>query len=296
MLPQIRWLPSFSATCLHAARGITRGWSVADPRLTELPAIAGELQGELVALGLPIERMWQLLTAYSGSIDSNRLLAQTVLTKAIGAGLKTERAIEPLAGRITALESAVRRAIPELAEQLALRVRPLQEQWEGRGPGLLRLIGKQTDERLIVESADVLLVHPVFGGAGEAHLQPNSVRIEAVLANPFPDLPEVVRLAWLLAQLHCDLPMFSESIAPERLPLVTRLALLPPVLAAAQELELAPSTPQLFERAASAWRIEPPRGVDIATVLPAWWQTVEEARPPWAVALAGLDAMLGPAN
>jgi hypothetical protein len=292
MLPQIRWQPSFSATCLHAAWGAVRGWTIADPRLTELPPLARELDGELNALGLPTQRVWPLLAAHAASIDSNRLLAQTVLRKAIGAGLLAERAVEPLAGRITALEAAVQRAIPDLVEQLALRVRPLQEQWEGRGPGLMRIIGKRTDERLIVETADVLLVHPVFGGAGEAHLQQNAVRIEAVLANPHPELPEVVRLAWLLAQLNCDLPMFGEAVHPERLPLVVQLALLPPVLAAAEEVELVRSTPTLWSGAASAWRIAAPPSLDLATILPAWWQTVEESRPSWAIALAGLDQML----
>jgi hypothetical protein len=277
---------------LHAAWGAVRGWPIADPRLSELPKLARELDEELNALGLPRQRVWPLLAAHAASIASNRLLAQTALTKVIGAGLNAERAVAPLAGRISALEAAVQRAIPDLAEQLALRVRPIQEQWESRGPGLMRMIGKRTDERLIVEAADVLLVHPVFGGAGEAHLQQNAVRIEAVLANPHQDLPEVVRLAWLLAQLNCDLPMFGEAVHPERLPLVVQLALLPPVLVAAEDVELVRNTPDLLSKAIDAWRVAVPAGTDVTTLLPAWWQTVEESRPSWAVALAGLDQML----
>lgn len=292
MLPQIRWQPSFSATCLHAAWGAVRGWPIADLRLTQIAGLASELDAELDSLGLPKQRVWPLLVAHAASIDSNRLLAQTVLTKAIGAGLNAERAVAPLAGRISALEAAVQRAIPDLAEQLALRVRPIQEQWESRGPGLMRMIGRRTEERLVVETADVLLVHPVFGGAGEAHLQQNAVRLEAVLANPHPELPEVVRLAWLLAQLNCDLPMFGEAVHPERLPLVAQLALLPPVLAAAEEVELVRGTPNLFSTAVSAWRIAAPPQLELTTILPAWWQTAEESRPSWTVALAGLDQML----
>ena len=53
----------------------------------------------------------------------------------------------------------------------------------------------------MLPQCDVLLIHPALGGAGEAHLAYNSVRIEAVLANPNADLPEVVRLAWLIAQV-----------------------------------------------------------------------------------------------
>ena len=99
----------------------------------------------------------------------------------------------------------------------------LREQWEARGPGLLRAVGLRTEESLVADEAQVIVVQPALGGGGQAHLSANAVRIEAVLANPHAELPEVVRLAWLLAQLQLDLPAYSDRIQADRLPHVLSL-------------------------------------------------------------------------
>jgi len=139
----------------------------------------------------------------------------------------------------------------------------------------------------------VLLVHPALGGAGEAHLAYNSVRIEAVLANPNAELPEVVRLAWLIAQLQCDLPKYSDTIHADRLPRIARYAMLPAALLAAEAVELLRFTPEMIGQAMTAWRLAVPQGIDAAGVVNQWWQTYLETRPPWNVALAALDQMFG---
>ena len=82
-------------------------------------------------------------------------------------------------------------------------------------------------------------------------------RIEAVLANPHAELPEVVRLAWLLSQLHLDLPIHGERIERRRLPHVARLATLPGILEAAHYVELVQEPAALLPFALSAWRIVP---------------------------------------
>ena len=143
------------------------------------------------------------------------------------------------------------------------------------------------------EQADVLLVRPAFGGAGAAHLQSNSPRIEAVLANPHADLPEVVRLAWLVAQLDLDLPRHSEEIQADRLPHVARLAMIPPVLKAAEAVELVRYSPELIGRAIAAWHLAVPPGLDAAAVASDWWETYQLDKTPFQVALAALDAMVG---
>jgi hypothetical protein len=176
---------------------------------------------------------------------------------------------------------------------LPLRERPLREQWEARGPGLLSHVSQITEEDLIVESAEVLLVHPALGGGGDAHLAANAVRVEAVLANPIAELPEVVRLAWLIAQLKLDLPLYSESIHADRLPHVARYAMLPAILSAAEAVELVRFTPQTMRQAVIAWRLFEPLGVDGAGLAMQWWQTYQETRPPLRVALTALDQMFG---
>ena len=121
----------------------------------------------------------------------------------------------------------------------------------------------------------------------------NSVRIEAMLANPVAELPETVRLAWLIAQLQIDLPAYSESIHADRLPHIARYALLPATLIAAETVGLIHFAPSELARAITAWSLAVPPGIDAAALTSEWWQTYLETRPPWRVALAALDQMFG---
>ena len=102
----------------------------------------------------------------------------------------------------------MRRAFPNLLDDLSLRLLPLREQWEVHGPLLLQNMARWTDPRVVVAEARIVLVHPALGGGGAAHIPFNNVHIEAVLTNPVPELPENLRLVWLLAQLSLDLPAF----------------------------------------------------------------------------------------
>ncbi len=119
-----------------------------------------------------------------------------------------------------------------------MRVGPLQSAWEARGPGLLAMIKRSTDADFLVESAGIVLVQPVVGGDGLAHLYTNRVHIEAVLTDIDRALPETLRLAWLLGQLNLDRPIYSDRVHGHALGEVAELALMPVVLAAAEEVEL----------------------------------------------------------
>jgi hypothetical protein len=290
----LTWKTPFTTSCLHAADGWCRGLPVVDPQLSETIALpAGELVGEIEATGAPAGRVWRQLLALSGSSEVSRHIAETALAKSIGRVQHFETKVSLLAAAISHLQTAVRTAIPNLTEELALRERPLREQWEARGPGLVWNIANLTEPGLVPEQADVLLVRPAFGGSGAAHLAANAVRIEAVLANPHADLPEVVRLAWLLAQLDLDLPRHSDEIQADRLPHVARLAMIPPVLRAAEAVELVRYSPELIGRAIAAWHLVLPPGLDAGGVVSDWWETYSLDKTPFRVTLAALDAMVG---
>ena len=92
---------------------------------------------------------------------------------------------------------------PRLTEELLLRQRPLRELWEAHGPGLLYQISRQQSLEL-PSKAQIVTVLPIHGGGGEAIAEHESVVIETVLANPIGNLPEILRLAWLIAQLSPD--------------------------------------------------------------------------------------------
>jgi hypothetical protein len=154
---------------------------------------------------------------------------------------------------------------------------------------LLIQFGRLTQCDLLVERADVLLVHPALGGGGAAHLAYNACRMEAVLANPHFQLPEVVRLAWLLAQLHNDLPLNQGNLSRDRVTTVGTLAAIPPVLMAAEEVELVRFDDATLRLALAAWHCG---DVAIAATLANWWSVYQQDRPPWPIALAALDRML----
>ncbi len=286
---ELRWLASTSTSALHAADLLRRGRTLTDPAWqTQLEAPAAELARQLALYGDRAPQLWRHLLGLSAGVENNRQLAELALRKCFSnpGSIDAER----IAGLIGQVEAAARRVRPQLADELILRARPLRDQWEARGPGLLKIMGR-VDERLLVPRADVVLVHPVQGGGGAAHLLYNSVRFEGVLANPHADLPEVVRLAWLLAQLNQDLPAYSENLPAARLPELAALALMPVALAAGEHVELTRCDEAALQRAVEVWQ-GGDNSAATASVLLDWWQTWLEARPAWHVALAALDRML----
>jgi hypothetical protein len=293
MTAEWRWVASFSASCLHAAQAILRGKNFVNPQLAEAISPSAVALGEEIRAAGPFEsRFWRHLNALGHQIENNRELASTAIRKTLGPNSTQEATIARLATLIGQLESAMQLAVPQMVDELTRRSRPLRELWDAYGFGMLKSIGGRTDERLVIERAEIVLVYPVTGGGGAAQLVNNSVRIEAVLTNNVPQLPEVVRLAWLVAQVNNDLPMFSEKLHADRLALVASMAMLPATLQAAQELELCSDDSSLLTLAVPSW-IEEPLPADAAENLALWWQTYQETRPAWDTALQALDKMLG---
>ena len=292
---QLRWLASASASCFHAAAAIARGRTLVDARLADALAMPTEsLVEELAAAGLGVAAFFTQAVPLAADFQNNRELAARVLDKLRGRG-EHEQLSGRLAGRISQLESAFHAAVPGAVDELELRGGPLREQWEARGPGLLAAIGRCTEPGLLAEAAEVVLVYPALGGDATAHLAHNKIVIEAVLTNPLAELPEIVRLGWLLSTLNLDLPKHGEAISPARLTWLAPLAMLPVALEAAADVELATGGPRSLAGAIAAWRLA--ADVDsVAETLARWWQTYQDSRPAWSVALAALDRMLAAPN
>lgn len=302
---ELRWLASTSASCLHAAETLARRRKVTEPGLAEALADPVRiLQTTLAEHGLSAGRLFAHLVPLAASIENNRELAAVALTKAYGPK-RSAVAVEALARAIASLEAAFTRAKPDAIDELELRSGPLIEQWEARGPGLLAALGRLTQRELLVERADVVLVHPVRGGAGFVQATYNVAGIEAVLANPAAELPEVVRLGWLLAQLNLDLPALQGQLPRDQVAWLGAWALVPAALAAAQEVELTTISAAQLAQAAAAWRVGEGgadsagfAGRDAAACAEttwSWWETYSQRHPDWPTALAALSAMLSAA-
>lgn len=264
-----------------------------NPSLAEAIAEpARALRDEIRSFRLPEAPFWDHLAAMSAEIENDRELVERALRKTIAAGAIMPTMIHGLAARVADVEAAVQRVLPELVEEMADQADFLRDQWKARGTGLLGRIVELTDPGVLVPNATVMLVYPVLGGGGGAHLATNRVHVETVPSDSVEQLPEVVRLAWLLAQLNVDLPVFSDRIHRDRHPLIASLALLPPALAAAMPDEWEPCSRENIELALATWHVDGPAGVDLPEIVATWWETYSASRPPWSVALTALDQMV----
>ncbi|WP_425617619.1 hypothetical protein NA78x_001300 [Anatilimnocola sp. NA78] len=291
---QLTWKPGPLNSALHAAAAIASGKTLVDAQLQQAIAEPAEsLKQEILVTGMPEKAFRRALAGFATQFDSPRQIVERAVVKVQGNTARGDLTIAKLTAVLTAVVQAFQKACPNPAETLRLRERPLREQWESRGAGMLRQISLLTDERLLVPEATILLVHPALGGGGEAHLQQNAVTIEAVLTNSEPRLPEIVRLAWLLSQLNCDLPAFADHIHAQRLPHVAAFALLPAALEAAAEVELGEFSPEQIQRAITAWSLPRLADLDAAQIVHDWWQVYRTDKPAWPTAQAALDQMLG---
>lgn len=286
---QTRWKASFAASSMHAVLCREQGFPAADNELAQLVDEPAEiLIAALQDNNLDIISTLCVFESLASEFDNNRQLVEVTL-KRLG-GSRTEHVVSQLASAIGTVEANLLRIRPELVDELALRGRPLQEQWQARGPGLLYQLSRLTEESFIAPSAEVVLVTPWVGGYGRADPRTNRVLIEAVLANRHDDLPEVLRLGWLLAQLQADVPTYGESVSAGRLEELAALATLPAILAAAQEVEWATCNAATIARALECWY---PDALPSADRLAQWWQAYQSGSTSWAVAWRALEPLLG---
>ena len=304
MTTQLSWTASPSAACWQAAEHWAAGRVPAAATMHE--ALAGGFAAPAEALGvflrdqnIPTTPFFEHLTPAACEIESNRALAHTALTKTVGRG-RADLLAERTAGLLTDCETAYFAAFPRLREELELRYRPLRELWDARGPGLVAGIGRRTDRALVPEAARVAAVPPYLGGGGWPAAPSNTVVFEMVLANPINQLPETVRLGWLVTLLNYDLPDFAEALPSERARDIAAWAMLPAALEAAADLELVwpDAAGQLLATAAAAWlpttlrRPASDGDSATATLVGGWWQAASRDKAAWGVKLRALGRLL----
>ncbi len=304
------WATSVSAGAVHAARAVLLGRALIDrPLAAAIQAPAEALGAAVAASGYPAEALWRHLLPLAAcrlagpgshcsgtptlempdlelpdSDSAGRELAARALGQIDPA--VPAAAVDRLGLALTRLYAAFIAAQPRLAEELPLRQGPLRGQWEARGPGLLFGVRRLTSADWLVPAATVILVPPVLGGAGQAHPPYNVVTFEAMLANPMAQLPEVLRLGWLLSQLNPALAADSPASALGRR--AAAWALLAVVLAASEDIELARADRAHFDLAAAQWLQDP----FTAETVWRWWESHVALRAGWPAGLDALDRLL----
>ena len=291
---QLTWKSDWVLGAIHLAHCASQYAAECTIRNPDSRELALRLGGLASSLDITQERIWNFLFQLAPDSSGSRDLAERICIRCLRPDERSERLVSQLSAAIQDAQQAFTEEFSEVDKQLQLRQRPLREQWEAYGPGLLHQMAHQLDPTLFVERAEVYLVPPVLGGLGWAHLHTNRCHIEAVLTNADPQLTETVRLAWLVSQLDFERPQYSDLINAHRLRAVAGLAMLPPTLMAAQELGLAPLNVPALQRAIELWRLQPPgnQSAAMAEVLTVWWETVRSGKTRWSVALTGLDRML----
>lgn len=287
----ILWQTNAQLNVVHAAWCVANFPDRAKGCPTELREAAQQLDRLHAEFHTSRDKYWEQLLALACASDSHGELANRLSSRLGGA---TSTTVSRLVGILQQCRHQFARAFPTSANELPLRSGPMRQLWEGCGPGLLRLTERQTGQDVAIDEASIVLVQPILGGYGYAHLLANRVHVEAILTHTDPRLPESLRLAWLLSQLDLDRPQFSEQINAHRLRAVAGLAMLPAVLCAGEELEICRFNPELLTLAIDCWYC-PTLGLDVATassVVTLWWETFQASRPAWRIALTGLDRLL----
>jgi hypothetical protein len=288
----LRWLTSVPVSCFHAAAVFLRKQPLADPLVSAaLAAPAERLQAALLEERIPSELFWSHLVPLAADIGGIRELAEVTLTKTVGRQEAAPR-VRRFRDLLAELKDAFGGVLPQLSEEWTTSIEPLQQRWNYQGPGLLGGVVHWTEPGILVDAATVVLVYPALRGGGAAHLPYNLLHIEAQPTDPVAELPEMVRLAWLLSQLNLDLPRYSESVRPSRLATVAGLAMIPITLAAAAEVQLARCDAEMIGLALQAW-LAPANEAEAWTgTLCQWWETYCALRPAWATALQALDRLV----
>lgn len=296
---QINWTLNRDLSAMHAAWCITHFPEATSHCSGALRTSATEIS-DLASTFLTAEtRFWETILTLTIDGERNAELASRLILRLLGNAKRPPEVASETAARVTRLEQAFQLAYPKYQEEIVLRAEPLKQLWEAHGPGLLFQIGRLTSPELLVESASIVLVQPILGGAGYAHLQFNRAHLEAVLTNSDPRLPETLRVAWLLSQLDFERPVHSELINSHDIRRIAGFAMIPPTLIAGAELGLCEYSLQSVELAIQLWhadllchRSESPPVAALSQVLMTWWETYEVGKPEWRIALTGLDRML----
>lgn len=296
---QLTWKASESASALHAARALSIGFTLVPPGMTE---VLGPLVAEppVAARGdLPV-LLTGLLEHTAAGFEQNRELAERTLARRWGASGVREADVSGLAAWVSSVERAYYdwhrgQSQTPLVDEIVIRTGPIKDQWQMRGPGLMVELARLTEPWLVAPQAEVVMVLPAVGGEGLAHLARNLVTFEAVLTNADDTLPEVSRLAWLLAQLQFDLPMVTEAVEAGATARLAQLAMLPPVLAAGEAVEVIRYSPELLAHALALWHVasSEAEALSLADRLAIWWETYQHTDITWPAAVAALEAMVG---
>jgi len=209
---------------------------------------------------------------------------------------RSDANLEIYAAELRELEASYRSLFPKIDEQLTLRGRPIQDYWTGFGRGLMAHVKRLTEPDWLVPNATAVLVQPIRTGDGLAFPSSKSLFVEAMLTNVSPEVPEVLRVAWLASQLGMREIASSPDLTLSKLPSIVEIAMMTCTLAAGEVLDLCRCDEVTIVKAIDLWRLHPLDSNTtpefIAATAIGWWETYLQTRPTLSVSLVALNKML----
>lgn len=290
---KLAWRTPTLASAAYAGWALSRGERNERIGLSPgLAAAAADFQQALRQADLPTTAFWDGLVAWSGLAGTRHQAVEEALIRGARFPSAPPELTQELDDRLADIERELATLRPKLEEELSLRARPIREAWETIGPGLMRSIEGLIEPGLLVSQATIVVVHPMNGGGGTAHLATDSATWEGMLAHPHPELPETLRLAWMLSQLGLDMPRYAQGLHQDGIARVAALAMLPATLAAGAEFDFVRCDAPTIARALELWNPAESHPGTASEALLAWWRAYRERRPPWETALVALEQIM----
>ena len=293
-IPTIRWSASTKLSEIHAARTVAMGRTLTDRKMEQALALpATEINQRLLSASVDVNAFWQRLFDETALDGENAQACEIALVAAGCSELQSEQTSQAIRNRLGECRIAFHRLYPKLAQQLALRSRPLCQRWEMIGPGMLagvtkRIWGGVAPHDWWPPRVEGLLVQPIRGGDGGYDPHATQFWMEAMLTDADPTVPEVLRVAWLVTRLVTEIHTREKSSA-ESVSLPWGIGSVPFVLSTAVELDLIAESSLPIARAVEIWHLG---DAGVGRTTEAWWDQWHESKTPLPVALADLRQRL----
>lgn len=254
-----------------------------------------EINNRLLSASLDIGQFWQSLVAESAFEPGEQRACEIALMQSGCSELQLEQTASLIVNRLGESRMAFKSRFPKLTEQLELRGRPIRDHWGTVGPGLLNNIAKQIwDDSPPGDwwppKINGVLVQPMRGGDGGVDVESRKFWIEALLTNADPQVPEVLRVAWLVTQLAIEIHTRERSSESSG-SMPWTIGIVPLVLVAGQHLEIIKEGALPIESTMQLWGLADHH---VAQIVSRWWQQWQQDPTPMPVGLKQLDKMLQP--
>lgn len=291
MSTTLHWKSHPRVTCFYATRAYLRQRPLGyGPLVEALAGPAVDLERTLQADQFDVEKFLDHLVPLSYRHGNYADLAQETLYRVLH-GDRARLLAPKYRTCLEKLAQAYFGVLERLSAKHPINQDWLPNQWTMQGNALLHALSRWSEPEALVPQAEVLLVHPITDGHGEAYPLHGIICQEAIAANMQGQLPALVRLAWLVGCLGCHVPRYSDGFPHRaRAMQVGMLALLPVTLKAAEELKLVRCDAATLTQAMNQWL--PPHLMRPLTQLWGWWDAYQQVRPPWREAVLALGQIV----